>query len=42
MKVEVAVLGSPSLIVSHLNVSLIVTGKVIRQCPQNTFFEEKK
>ena len=26
---------------SHFNVSLIVRGKVTRQCPQTTTFEEK-
>ena len=26
---------------SHFNVSLIVTDKVTRQCPQTTIFEEK-
>ena len=26
---------------SHFNVSLIVTDKVTRQCPQTTMFEEK-
>ena len=27
---------------SHFNVSLIVTDKVTRQCPQTTTFEEKR
>ena len=26
---------------SHFNVSLIVSDKVTRECPQTTFFEEK-